>query len=467
MMEKFDDIFRKNVEKAFDDYNVDHLADEAWNSFMLKRSSLQRPVAWASTFAKVASVLLIIGFGAMISYMVYLKQTEHIITTEEIASEKNTLSDDDIIISENQTILKEHGSSDNENFIPQGSIQTIKHEKSADKNLTSVMISSADVSFTENNSEEEKLEKAERKAEDEFKQNDFLSEINEFEDIKPEFNLRKDQEYLNIKKLSELDKLLALNISPELKNPEDKIPDEYPGYKYMPDRKKSESREHHRETMFMAGLSGSFAQSGKISSPVSGLSLGVYVNQDLTKYISFRPGLAFARQSLEVGNTNPPQGYNYSMSLADGTVSVPHSYNGQLSMMAMELPLNFVFRIAELKKGSEFFISAGSSSIIYLSQNLMADFVNELTRSGIDMNTGSYETESRLSTLEVRSNYGSFSRADLFGLINFSAGYTLTYGKVASILIEPFFQLPVNDLTNLNLRIKYGGMSVKMGFGKN
>lgn len=33
-MEKFDDIFRENVKKAFSNYNVDHLADEGWNSFM-------------------------------------------------------------------------------------------------------------------------------------------------------------------------------------------------------------------------------------------------------------------------------------------------------------------------------------------------------------------------------------------------------------------------------------------------
>ncbi len=38
-MKLFDDIFRENVKKAFSSYNADHLADEAWNSFVAMKKA--------------------------------------------------------------------------------------------------------------------------------------------------------------------------------------------------------------------------------------------------------------------------------------------------------------------------------------------------------------------------------------------------------------------------------------------
>ncbi|NLA49452.1 MAG: hypothetical protein GX876_08325, partial [Bacteroidales bacterium] len=102
---------------------------------------------------------------------------------------------------------------------------------------------------------------------------------------------------------------------------------------------------------------------------------------------------------------------------------------------------------------------------IYLSQQFTADYVNEYTRVTLDAATGQYGTESRFSTLEFEKDYGSFSRTDFFGLANLSAGYTFTYAKTGTMLIEPFLQLPVSDLTSLNLRIRYGGLSMKLRFG--
>ncbi len=75
-------------------------------------------------------------------------------------------------------------------------------------------------------------------------------------------------------------------------------------------------------------------------------------------------------------------------------------------------------------------------------------------------------SETRYSSVEVEKDYGAFSRADFFGLANLSAGYSFPYSKTGIMLIEPFMQLPVNDLTSLNLRIRYAGVSMKLRFGR-
>ena len=172
-----------------------------------------------------------------------------------------------------------------------------------------------------------------------------------------------------------------------------------------------------------------------------------------------------ARQSFSLENSNNTEGFNYPVSLNDGTIGKPYSYNGQLSMLAMELPLNIVIRISD-KERSGFYVSAGASTMIYINQQYTADFVNEYTKVNFNTMTGSYSSETRYSTVEVKNNYGAFNRADFFGLANLSAGFSFLYSKTGTMLIEPFLQLPLNDLTSLNLRVRYGGISIKMRFGK-
>ena len=133
-------------------------------------------------------------------------------------------------------------------------------------------------------------------------------------------------------------------------------------------------------------------------------------------------------------------------------------------MIALELPLNIVFEV--FKKGrSGLYLSAGTSTMIYFSQQFTGNFVNEYTQSKFDATSGLMNSETRYSTVSVNNNYGTLSRADFFGLANVSTGYSLPYGKTGTMLIEPFIQLPVSDLTALNLRVRYGGISVKIRFG--
>ncbi len=69
-MKLFDDIFRENVDKAFSDYNADHLADEGWNSFMASRKKARRLKAIViPLWAKAASIALIVGAGALTAYL--------------------------------------------------------------------------------------------------------------------------------------------------------------------------------------------------------------------------------------------------------------------------------------------------------------------------------------------------------------------------------------------------------------
>jgi len=157
---------------------------------------------------------------------------------------------------------------------------------------------------------------------------------------------------------------------------------------------------------------------------------------------------------------------SYNIPLHDGTNAIPHSYEGRLSMVALEVPLNLVVTLFE-RKGSGFFVSAGTSSLFYISQQLKANVVNKYTMNELGASADSHYSATMFSTVEVEKEYDSFSSADLFGLANISAGYSFPYSKTGIMLVEPFVQLPVNDLTSMDLRIRYAGISMKLQFGNN
>jgi hypothetical protein len=103
--------------------------------------------------------------------------------------------------------------------------------------------------------------------------------------------------------------------------------------------------------------------------------------------------------------------------------------------------------------------------MIYINQNFKADMVNAYTNESFNSQTGMFSYETHYSTVEVEKNYSAFSRTDFFGLANLSAGYFFPYSKAATVLIEPFVQLPVNNLTSFNLKLRYAGVSMKLRFG--
>ena len=76
-MKHFDDIFKENVEKVFSSFNADHLADEGWNSFVVRQKGQRRRAVIIPLWARAASVLLIIGLGIFFTYKVTTKHSQN------------------------------------------------------------------------------------------------------------------------------------------------------------------------------------------------------------------------------------------------------------------------------------------------------------------------------------------------------------------------------------------------------
>lgn len=417
-MKLFDDIFRRNVDKAFSDYNAEHLVDEAWNSFIAARKKEHKPGAGFPLWAKAASIALIIGTAALIGYLVINREsTNDTLTVSGTESDKET--------------------------------PATKNSEPENPNLQAISEMSEPVKGDEdkgNSTGQPEKTVSEQPAEMTHRYNDvFLAHIDtSFLPILAEYKFQLSEDSINNIIEGALKKF-------EESEPEETVSEE-------------EVKQSDRTT-FLAGVSGLLAQVDNAPSSPPGVLVGFYLEQKITKRISFRPGLALAINSLGIDNRSAQNNFAYSIPFVGGNSGTLSSSDGQLSLLAMELPLNIVFNV--FKRGrSGIYLAAGTSTIFYFSQQFTGDFVNEYTLNSFDETSGLWNSETRYSTVTVNNSYGALSRTDFFGLANLSAGYSLPYGKSGTMLIEPFLQLPVSDLTSLNLRVRYGGLSIKIRFGR-
>jgi hypothetical protein len=419
-VKQFDDIFREKVKKAFGSYNADHLADRGWNSFVAKKKKRRWLLLILPFWAKAASMAILIGIGSFFAYHI---STRHLLQ-EKISVDVSSIG------KETKTDMPET----KKETIPADVATVSEPVRREAKAAPSIPV------ITENPDVLEELPAV----------------INTIpvENVTEELNIQLPVVAERRTKLPADTLNLTAGVSLKVFQEEE-----------VEKAGETEPEKSSGKTSFMAGFSGLLAQADEATSASHGIAMGFYLDQEITKRISVRPGLVMSRNSFGIENRNGMTGSSYSVPLNDGTSGKVDSYNGQFDMIAMELPLNFVFKISGRQR-SGFYVSAGASTMIYISQKFTGDFVNEYTKMSYAAELNAFTSETRYSKVEVQNHYGAFSRTDFFRLINLSAGYSLPYGKSGTLIIEPFLQLPVDELTSLNLRVRYGGLSMKIRFGK-
>jgi len=426
-MKQFDDIFRENVNEAFNKYDASHLADEGWKSFIATKPSRLRMLILLPLWAKAASVAVIVGLGAFTIYHTFKVHSEG-----EMLTNKAALPEKEVVVAANPASV--------EPVIPQRT-----PDLAGNRNAGESTIHSEPQSIAGNPSL-----KSAYKDQGMDHHNTGYSTVSE---ALSQAARDKEIRLVPVKKLNSKSPSiygLRKSVAQDMENP---------GI--------AENEILKDKTRLMAGMSGQLGGgSDDGTTGVQGMSVGFFVDHRLTRRISLRPGLALAVNTVGVGN-NSGGGKAMTANFAqyDGLSGTINSYEGHLSMLAMEIPLNVVFTVLERNK-SGLYLATGASTMIYLNQQFEADIVNGNTVMVTDQLTGLTSSETILNTLSVKNDYDAFSRTDILGLANISAGYYMPYSKTGTLIIEPFLQMPLEDLTSLNLRIMYGGISVKFRFGR-
>jgi hypothetical protein len=416
-MKRFDDIFTKNLGKVFSDYNADHLADEGWNSFQARKKERKETEAIfiLPVWGKAAALALVTGLGALILYLSVSHRSAHVNV---------------VTLTENVPLMETPSN------IKPGTTEPVPME-----------IAAITRPSTENYSHE--LTTVSPAPETDGMDRKVVAQVNTSMIALPVFS-------------AYMASLANDTIKSEYRNNSVNYAEEGPLLTIT-----GETEKHSRGPAFMTGLTGTMAHISDASGTTPGMSVGFYLEQKIAGRISFRPGLAIGMSSLGISNTHTNSAaFAASIPLINGITGTPESFNGQLNMVTMEIPLNIVLKLFK-RRSSSVYMSAGASSIFYISEHFTGDFVNEYTQDKYNETTGATYTETKYSTVSLDNTYDAFSRMDYFGLATVSAGYSLRLGNTSMLHIEPFLQFPLNDLTSLNLRVYYTGLSMKISLGRN
>ncbi len=493
-MNKFDDIFSRKAKEAFDNYNADHLAEEGWNSFTGKYGRRRSRAILMPLWARAASIIILVTAGVLlttrlnnrkagepvnqIAQETLSEQADSLLIKEDSSSAAGVSPGKPVIIAANPEI------SATKPIINAATAETTEANpeiKTASQELTAQASSTRDsgqASFTTVSTAGQPRQAGGAASSSRVSQTagPVLAEavkagaIISSEASKTDVSLLADTS-MTERSLS-TETFLAAEISAWMNLPDNPIEirladDADTELKLKPEEAPLVYFDIPREkltTTLMTGLSGMMATVDNASSASQGVSIGFYVEQQLTRRISVRPGLAMARHNYTVENMSGGSlDMAYGAPELNGMAASATTYDADIDVVSMEVPVNFVFSLRKRAR-SNLFVSTGASTVIYLSQNLSGSFNNTYTRSVVDNYTGDVSYESMTTSVKIESEQETLNRVDLLGLANFSAGYSFPFAGTSQLQFEPFVQLPIRDLTSLNLRIWYGGLSMKIRF---
>lgn len=458
-MSKFDDIFSRKAKEAFENYNADHLAGDGWDSFASRYGKQRRRTIVFPLWARAASIIILVTAGVLFMNR-FISRNPGEPTGLTAQQSGNEMSDSteaqtdtnavetvttasvpviaDNELSTRETVTGAGQTGDGGRRVRQatdtGGLDGLTPDTG---NLASGQTGDAQTRKTGNLAAGQSNEPAIA----------VVTESDKMDDIYAGVNLA----------LNPIEIRLTEKADSRLNLPPVKVPDDY---RAQPRQKMT--------TTLMTGLSGLMASIDNATTTAQGVSIGFYVERQLTRRISVRPGLAMAKHSYGMEGT-PEEvlaGANTIMDYAapelNGLSGTTSSYEADIDLLLMEVPVNFVFSLWR-RAEKNFFISTGASTMLYLSQHMTGSFNNTYTKTMADSYGGTtYATKT--TTVQVEREHHLLNRVDFLGLANFSAGYSMPFGRGTHLLLEPFVQLPVKDLTSMNLRIRYGGLSMKIQF---
>jgi hypothetical protein len=151
---------------------------------------------------------------------------------------------------------------------------------------------------------------------------------------------------------------------------------------------------------------------------------------------------------------------NYNV--ADGLTVIEESGYVDYEFMALDIPLNVRLNISNDSR-SQFYVSAGLSSFVYLQQSFSrnAEILADITSEDYMGNTS---TQRNFSSITTSGSVDAFRRFDLARFLNLSAGYVVKRENY-NMIIEPYLKYPMYDVTSFDLKIGMAGLSLKYQLG--
>ena len=427
-MKSFDEQFSQSVKNAFGGYNADALSDEGWKAYAKKYGKTSRFTFAIPMWAKAASVAIIIAVGAYTSFefakrgdkiqnIAYAPTANELKSTEKIDTTPIDIATDKTEQKSNSTHERNDRVAESKVSLSKSMVEEIAKSTEDEVDITQTLTS---IDLITPTSSEESFGEGEQIAFHQVTEETIQIDVSKIDSKENPITLP-----------------MGFIVDTEIK-PSDK-------------------------TTFSAGVTGMLAVVESMLSSSAGMAVGFYAEHKLTDKLAIRPGLAVAKHAFGLDSQRL---MNNSPSLSHDELSPTIvSTASNISIVAMEIPVNLVLTIFK-RKDRNIYISAGASSMLYLDQQFSGTFQETMSGEYFDSATGTWNENYSSVTVEIENQYSAFSHTDLFGLANLSLGIAFPMGSNSLMLVEPFIQLPTTRLTSSNLHMGFGGVMLRYQFGK-
>lgn len=129
---------------------------------------------------------------------------------------------------------------------------------------------------------------------------------------------------------------------------------------------------------------------------------------------------------------------------------------------SLDIPINLKYKLVD-KSRADFFLITGLSSMIYLNQTGTETF-------SVDSRFSTSATGSLISAQSVQTYSEEYkpedgqSNVDLGKMLNLSFGYEYSLTNGTFLSIEPYYKLPLGNMTFTNQQFSVGGVNLRMNF---
>lgn len=202
------------------------------------------------------------------------------------------------------------------------------------------------------------------------------------------------------------------------------------------------------------------------SNPVSGMNLGAGIMSEisLTKKLKLDIGLAYANQRM---GAQANQGMREMLAAPDGDYQKMSSNiietEYRLNFASLDIPINLKYKFYDKEQTGMYFIT-GLSSMVYLDQNTVESYQAQSLFNANSVSGALEYAPSVQSFSNVYTPESGQSNADVAGLLNLSFGYEYKLNKGFYVSFEPFYKLPLGNLTFANQQFSIGGVNLRMNF---
>ncbi|MBS9522465.1 outer membrane beta-barrel protein [Litoribacter alkaliphilus] len=204
-----------------------------------------------------------------------------------------------------------------------------------------------------------------------------------------------------------------------------------------------------------------------------GLNLGAGVVSEipLSKRLKVDVGVTYARQSMipqqnqqlmmvsaaHSGNDGLNRNSMQTMAFSAASTATPSPRNYELNIANLDIPINLKYKVMD-KPQAGLYVISGLSSMVYLNQTTVESYTQPSFGFGPQGSAADAVISNELTP------EGGEGGVDLGRMLNLSFGYehSLTNGTFLSI--EPFYKMPLGNMTFIDQQFSIGGVNLRMNF---